>query len=156
MGEREPQPEKWLMYDNCDNCEQNYLVESTNSFIVTFSEQPDINRLITKCTNCGTSTLFFIIREVTERAIEAGIRTNDIEGYAPKEIYENWHEVIGEALIENGRITPPKQPPKAITAPLKEEWVSPRQQRSFDNKQAYLGYLLDHNLIDFNNEKEIL
>ena len=156
MGEREPQPERWIMYDNCDNCNSNYLVEPSNSFIVTFSEQPDINRLITKCTACGTSSLFFVIREVTERAIEAGIKTTDVEGYAPKEVYENWYEVIGEQLLEAGRIAPPKQPKKAITAPPQEQWISPRNQRSFDNKQAYLGYLLDHNLIDFNNKEEIL
>lgn len=121
------------MHDECNKCESTYVIDNSNAHLFVFNKQPEINRLKSNCTYCGHVALFFLTEEVADRAIASGMNTYVEDGYAPATIYQGWLAAMGIELIQEIDITP-------------------RQ----DNKVKWLGHLLEHDLIDFSIEGEII
>lgn len=132
MSENSPQPEQWRMFDSCDNCGATYSINQSNSFITSFSKQPDVNILNSSCDSCTQPSVFYLTHEVAEQAKDTGVYSNDTEGYAPKLIYEQFLKAMDITLI-------------------KEHKITPRQEL----RVKFIRFLLQHDLIDFNNEGDL-
>ena len=106
MSEREPTPEKRLprLFDNCNNCEQDYDLEPNNAKLYMYDAEPDCNYLYCTCTHCQSNFIMFVGMDTVLNAIRHGIDPR-AEKYAPDKIKNARLKLLGIELIEPVEIT---------------------------------------------------
>lgn len=129
MSEREPNSG---LHNTCLYCGEDYDINRFNSFMYSYTKQPQIKLLQTDCDNCHKNNFTFMEDYTFETAKKIGVH-DTIEEWATPETFKAYLKVMDIPILESQPITPRQEIPI-----------------------AWLGYLLHHDLVDFNNEGEIL
>lgn len=132
MGEKDPgNVERLPLRDECMHCNRKYRITKDNAAVFEFTKQPECNHISAECTKCGGHTRIFVGSETMQQATAWEIPVVPTE-YAPDFIYQSWLELSGIELIKEREVTP-----RALS------------------RVAFLGWLLEHNMIDFNQDGDI-
>lgn len=81
---------RWQRHDECDSCDERYIIDDSNSRLFVFNRQPEVNRLFANCSYCGHTALFFLNVTNADRATDGGVPTVVVDGYAPDEIFKGY------------------------------------------------------------------
>ena len=132
MGESYPDNvERLPLRDECLHCNKKYKITKENAAVFEFTKQPECNHLSAECTKCGGHTHIFIGEETLAQAKAWDIPVVPTE-WAPDNLYQSWLRVSGIEIIKECEVTP----------------------RSL-SRVAFLGWLLENDKIDFNQEGDV-
>lgn len=154
MYENEPQPRRFVLRFESGaevRCDSN----TTSAF--TFEDEPYADHLwVYKSVDPEeepVGTYFFRAQIENFDSILEFMKEADFTIIPAKTLSEADREAYEMFIEQQMELRQEKEAPKQIEAPPVEEWISPRQQKIFDNHLAFEVYLL---MNDKYNEGELL
>ena len=102
MSEKEPKLPR--LYDNCNNCEEDYDLTPDNCALFMYDAEPDCNYMYCHCPNCSSNFIMFIGVDTALNAVRHGIDP-EVARFAPDKIKKARLDLLGIELVQPKKLT---------------------------------------------------